>query len=299
MKKIASLILAAAVMLCMFSGCTQNKDTAEKNENSRLLYIVDDYNSTINQSAVRAYEALCDAVVNGEEEVLFNTSLIDSVNKLFYTDFPLSYLISKLEINDNNSGLKIFYEKTPEEHAKAVEEFIKRVNEILEHCSYGKAETNVFILNLYSYLAQNTELVSQCSYSYDVIVNSKGYSFSLSSAFCYLLNYAGIKASVVNSDNESGTSYMTEAEFNGCKYIFMPFEEAKTNKGNGLCFFAMDYSELVPMGFINVNYSDGTYVAFDDNDIIYSQFRDSSEYTIDGNNLSITKTNGEIVQVAL
>jgi len=300
MKKIISLIMVCSVMLCMFYGCSKKEGSKPENQESRTLsYVVDAYNASANQSAVRAYEALCDAVVNGEEEVLFNLSLLDSVNKLFYSDFPLSYLVSRLEINEKHSGVKIYYEKTPEEHKNAVEEFTAKVYEILDSCGYKKVDNNLFILNLYSYLAQNTELVSQCSYAYDVIANAKGYSFSISNAFCYLLNYAGIKASVANSDTSSGTSYMTETEFCGSQYMFLPFEETKINGGKGLCCFALDYSELAAMEFKNVYYSDGASVVFDDNDVVYSQFRDSAEYTLEGNNLSIIKNNGGIVQIAL
>lgn len=301
MKKIVSLFLSAALVVCAFAGCSKEEKKKEKEttvENS-ITYTVDAHNSSVNQSVVRAYEQLCDAVVSGKEEALFNTSLIADVNKLFYSDFPLSYLVNKLEINDNNSGVKITYEKDMENHIKAVEEFKNRLNEILTACGYGKVSKNILLLNIYSYLTKNITLSSQFNYSYDAIVGLKGYSFSITSAFTYLLNQAGINASIINAMNEDGICFMTEAEFDGCRYVFIPFLEADENAGSGLCYFALDYSELVSAGFTDVSYSDGSGVAFDDTDKVYTEFRDSVAYILDGNHLSVTKNNGENVQLSI
>lgn len=301
MKKIISLLLCALLILGTFMGCSGKKDNEDTSAPNgvAISYTVDAHNSYINQSAVRAYETLCEAVINGSSSALFNTSLIDDVNRLFYSDFPLSYLVNRLEINSDNSGVNIIYDNDTEKHLEAVAVFRERLGSILSECGYGKVNNNVLILNLYSYITKNTVLTSKSSYSYDVIVNSLGYSFSLAGAFSYLLNQAGIKASVVHSTNENGICYMVETEFKGDKYIFNPFFEADENEGKALCYFALDYSELADMGFKDIKYSNGDGVAFDDNENRFEQFRNSVAYILEENNLSVTKNNGEIVQVAL
>lgn len=294
-------MLCVSFVLCIFAGCSaeaesqKNTDTAD----SKITYTIDAHNTYINQSAVRAYETLCDAVVNGNSEALFNTSLLNDVNRLFYSDFPLSCLVSRLELNENNSGVNIEYVNEPEEHIKAVADFNKKVSEILSLCGYGKVNNNIFIINLYSYITKNTEITSKCNYSYDVIVNSKGYSFSFSNAFSYLLNQAGIKASIVNSTNENGICYMVETEFKGSKYIFIPFYEARDNGGKALSSFALDYGELASLGFTDIKYSNGDGVVFDDADATFSEFRNSVAYILEDDSLSVTKNDGEIVQIAL
>lgn len=300
MKKLISLIMCAVLTACIFAGCSKKEAENEpEKKDISIAYIADAHNSSVNQSVFRAFEQLCDAVVNGKEQALFNISLLGDVNRLFYSDFPLSYLVNKLEINSDNSGVKIIYEKELQEHLKAVEEFKIKVNQILDDCGCGKVSNNVFVLNLYSYLTKNTKLSSQCNYTYDVIVNSIGYSFSIAGAFTYLLNQAGIKASAVNSTNENGICFMTETEFQGGTYIFIPYLEAKENSGNALCYFALDYTELVNLGFNDVKYTDSSGVAFDDYEQTYNDLRDSVAYILEGSNLSVTKNNGEIVQFAL
>lgn len=299
MKKIISIVLCVFVVLCMFVGCSAGEENNNDTADSKITYTIDAHNSYINQSAVRAYETLCSAVVNGESEALFNTALLDDVNRLFYSDFPLSCLVSRLDFNDNNSGVSITYANGAEEHLKAVDAFNQKVSEILASCGYGKVNNNTLIVNLYSYITKNTEITSKCNYSYDVIMNSKGYSFSFANALSYLLNQAGIKASIVNSTNENGICHMVETEFKGSKYIFIPFYEAKDNGGEALSSFALDYSEIAALGFTDVKYSNGDGVVFDDADVKFSEFRNSVSYSVENNDLSVTEINGEIVQIAL
>lgn len=295
MKKILSLILCLAFIFCIFAGCTNNdeKEPEGTSEPVSLQFTTDESNSNLSPSSVRAYETLCNAVLNGEDYANFNTTLLNDVNRLFYSDFPLSYLVNKLALKEDNTGVRIIYEKNSDDHIKAVNEFKASVNKILNDCGYGKVNNNVLVLNLYSYLTKNTVITSHCNYDYDVIVNSMGYSSSFAGAFAYLLNQAGVKASVVNSTNENGICYMTEAEFKGEKYIFNPFFEANDNKGEALRYFALDYSELYSAGYIDVRYRNGDGVVFDDGENDFARLRTSVSYSLDGNSLSVKTENGD------
>lgn len=302
MKKFLSVILAVFLIFGILSGCSkesESKNDVPDSEPISLVFTTDEHNLTVSQSVVRAYEALCSAVLNGDNQASFNISLLNDVNRLFYSDFPLSYLVNKLEFTEDNSGVRIVYEKNADEHKKAVDEFKVSVNQILTDCGYGKVNNNVFVLNLYSYLTKNTMITSRSNYDYDVIVNSMGYSSSFAGAFAFLLNQAGVKASVVHSTNENGICYMTEAEFKGEKYIFNPFFEARDNEGKALCYFALDYNDLSAAGYSDVKYRNGDGVVFDDGSSDFADLRDSVSYSLDGNKLSVKTGSGSDFQIEL
>lgn len=295
MKKLLSVILCFALIMCIFAGCTDSneKETESTSEPVSFQFTTDESNSFLSPSSVRAYETLCDAVINAQSEANFNTTLMNDVNRLFYSDFPLSCLVSKIDIKADNSGVSIVYKNDTEEHLKLVSEFGAKVNEILSECGFGKVNNNVLVLNLYSYIAKNTEIKYQSNDVYDVIMKQSGYSSSFAGAFSYLLNQAGIKASVVKSTNDNGIAFMTETDFKGMRYIFNPFFEANDNQGKALCYFALDYAEMASAGYKDVRYRGGDSVVFDDGDSDFSALRDSVSYTIDGNNLSVKTENGD------
>lgn len=295
MKKLLSVILCCALILCIFAGCSDNNETElePSTEPVSISFTTDYSNSSFSQSSIRAYETLCDAVINAGSEANFNTTLINDVNRLFYSDFPLSCLVSRIDLKSDNTGVKITYKNDTDEHLRLVSEFSSKVNKILSDCGFGKVNNDTLVLNLYSYITKNTEINNQSNNTYDAIVNSTGYSSSFAGAFAYLLNQAGVKASVVKSTNEDGIAFMTETDFKGMSYIFNPFFEADANKGSALCYFALDYAELAAAGFTDVRYRNDDSVVFDDGENDFAQLRNSVSYTLDGNNLSVKTENGD------
>lgn len=296
MKKILTLILCFAFAACAFTGCSGDKEPQKEAEAkpASVLYTTDYSNSNLSPSSIRAYETLCDAVIKGDNEANFNTTLINDVNRLFYSDFPLSCLVAKMDIKSDRSGVSIIFKNDIETHLGLVSDFCTRVSEILSQCGFGKVNNNVLVLNLYSYIAQNTEISSASNNSYDVIVASKGYSSSMAGAFAYLLNQAGIKASVVKSTNDDGIAFMTETDFKGMNYIFNPFFEADDNSGKALRYFALDYSELSAAGYNDVRYRNDDSVVFNDGENEFAGLRSSDSYVLSGNTLSVKTSDGSI-----
>ena len=295
MKKVLSLILCFAFIFCIFAGCSGNDEKEPKSTTGpvSLQFTTDESNSYLSPSSVRAYETLCDAVINGKSEANFNTTLINDVNRLFYSDFPLSCLVSKMDLKSDNTGVSIVYKNNTDEHLRLVSEFSAKVNEILSECGFGKVNNNVLVLNLYSYITKNTEINNQSNNTYDVIVNSTGYSSSFAGAFAYLLNQAGVKASVVKSTNDDGIAFMAETDFKGMNYIFNPYFEANDNKGEALRYFALDYADMASAGYTDVRYRNDDSVVFDDGENDFARLRSSVSYTLDGNSLSVKTENGD------
>ena len=61
----------------------------------------------LDESSIKAYEKLCNAVLNYKSEVKYNVSLSDDVNRLFYTSFPQYVLVDGIDFLNDNSGVKL------------------------------------------------------------------------------------------------------------------------------------------------------------------------------------------------
>ena len=90
MKKTISLILCAALFCSIFAACS-NADSSDKTDESveadnvQIKITTDAHYASLDESSIKAYEKLCNAVLNYESEVKYNVSLTDDVNRLFYT----------------------------------------------------------------------------------------------------------------------------------------------------------------------------------------------------------------------
>ena len=114
MKKAISLILSAAFVCSLFAACSDksvNEDGNNKSSenNIELKITIDAHYSSLDESSIKAYEKLCNAVLNYKSEVKYNVSLSDDVNRLFYTSFPQYVLVDGIDFLNDNSGVKITY----------------------------------------------------------------------------------------------------------------------------------------------------------------------------------------------
>lgn len=300
MKKILSVLIVLAVAGTVLCGCSSNK--AEKNNSNdfKISYTYDYHYSNINDSAVRAFNQLCDAVVSGESAVLFNTALLADVNRLYYTSFPLSYLVGSLSVNSDNTGLNISYIYDTETHLKLVDEFNSKINEIMTSCGYGQVNKSEYILNVYSYISSNTKYDSIYTKTYDVLINGVGSSSSISSAFEYLLAQGGIKNSHIYGMGAEELEFLSVADVNGENYIFNPGKECKETNGKGLSYFGLSYADLLDSGFDSgFTYTDEEPVAFDDTTEKFSSLRSTVSYEFKDGVITAVRENGEKITVSL
>lgn len=237
MKKIISLILCFLLAAGTFSACSAEKEE----ETVRELKITTDFvYKDIDPSVLRAYEKLCKAVINGEKEVKFNTSMMDDVNRLFYTGFPLYDLVKSINFLKDNTGVVITYKNSDEEHKNAVSAFTDKVYEIMDKCGFGSVGVNEYIFNVYSYVTQNVTIDNSSITSYSTIMNGKGVLASINSMFEYLLLQGGADVCRISNIGSGKSKILSSVLFSGQWYYFDPVSEIENNSGKALKYFAMD-----------------------------------------------------------
>lgn len=287
MKKFLSVILLLVFMMSIFTACSDaaKDDSAQDSE---INITVDSHYENIDESSVRAYEKLCTAVVNGDSEVKFNTSLLDDVNQLFYTCFPLYPLVESIDLMGDSTGVTITYKNTAEEHLELVNAFYDKVDEIMQACEYGKVSTDRYIFNVYTYITSNMQSDSSVVTAYDAIMQGKGYSAAICSAFEYLVLQGGGKASHVISASD-GQKIMSAAEFKDGWYYFDPAADIEDNSGKALTGFAVS-SDRDGLG--SFNYTDGEPVDIQGSES-FEKLAYSVSYTVDGDTVNVTCSEGK------
>lgn len=267
MKKYISLLLSIIVCLTVFAGCTKSGSDSE------YVITMDSHYDYVNDTAVRSYEKLCNAVINGEEEVRFNTAHMDEINQLFYTCFPLYPLVESIDILENNTGVGIKYKNDMDKHKELVSQFDDKISDIMKECRYSKVSTDEYIFNVYVYITSNFKIDSSIFTTFDTVVEGKGYNASINSLFEYLVLRGGGKASHIISS--TGSNIMSMVNFAGKSYFFDPAKEIEINSGTALVYFAMDTSRAAGV-FL---YTDNTDVEkIEDNS--FSKLALSESYTV-------------------
>lgn len=296
MKKLFSVLCVFLIICAMLSGCSQ-KSAASAGFTLNTVY--DAHYSDVDSEAIEAYESICNAVINGESSVTVNNSYYDDASRLFYVSFPLSQLVRDIALNSDGS-LRIVYTQTTSRHLELVEEFTDRVYSILSKCGYPDASENELLLNIYTYVSENTEQDLTYSSAYDALVSGVGSSSGYEAAFRYLIQQAGISASRVYGISYDGTHFMTEAEIDGEFYFFDPCAENTYSGGKGLSYFGMGVIGLQQIGVgSDVSYSDDTPIPFEENSARFDSLFQTVSYTYSDGKVSAKKNNGEIVEVAL
>lgn len=288
MKKFLSVILLLVFVMSIFAACSDAAKEDDASQDSDVNITVDSHYENIDESSVRAYEKLCTAVVNGDSKVKFNTSLLDDVNQLFYTCFPLYPLVESIDLTGDSTGVTITYKNTAEEHLELVNAFYDKVDEIMQACEYGKVSTDRYIFNVYTYITSNMQSDSSVVTAYDAIMQGKGYSAAICSAFEYLVLQGGGKASHVISASD-GQKIMSAAEFKDGWYYFDPAADIEDNGGKALTGFAVS-SDRDGLG--SFNYTDGEPVDIQGSES-FEKLAYSVSYTVDGDTVNVTCSDGQ------
>lgn len=280
MKKTVSVLMLLCFIFGIFTACSN--DSAADQQQEEINITVDSHYENMDESSVRAYEKLCQAVIVGESEVKFNTSLIDDVNQLFYTCFPLYPLVESIDILEDASGVSVTYLHPQEEHVSLVNQFFDKIDEIKDACEYDKVSTDRYVFNVYTYLTQNMKIDNSVVTAYDTIMQGKGYSASVCSAFEYLVLQGGGKAShIMSTSGDQGIISM--AEFQGTWYYFNPALDIEQNEGKALTGFAMNSGRVHDSQF---NYTDETPVDKVE-DASFDKLENSVSYTADGDSVNV------------
>lgn len=294
MKKIISVFISICIVVTVFAGCTKDK-TDEQADNLPITF--DSHYANYDASAMSAYENLCNAVIKGEEEVKYNIRMLDSVNQLYYTGFPLNALVESIDIMPDSSGVKITYKNDIETHLKLVAEFNTRVNEILEACGYGSVNSSRFVFNVYDYIIKNFKVDNSVVNTYDVILQGKGVKSAVNSVFEYLVLCGGGKAChAVSYDNTP--DMISLVNFNNDWYYFDPASEIENNSGKALKYFGMNDKRISAYISGQLEYTDGMPVGTVTDDK-YSKLENSSSYEAKNDEISVVLSNDEIIVLDL
>ncbi len=294
MKKIISVFISICIVVTVFAGCSKDK-ADEQVHNLPITY--DSHYADYDTSAMSAYENLCNAVIKGEEEVKYNIRLLDSVNQLYYTGFPLNALVESIDIMPDSSGVKITYKNDIEAHLQLVADFNARVNEILTACGLGIVDNSRFVFNVYDYIIRNFEIDNSVVNAYDVIMQGKGVKSAVNSVFEYVVLCGGGKAShAVSYDNTP--NMISLVNFNNDWYFFDPASEIEDNAGKAVKCFGMNDKRIAAYISGQLEYTDGMPVGTV-TDGKYSKLENSSSYEAKNDEISVTLSNDEIIVLDL
>lgn len=294
MKKIISVFISICIVVAVFAGCSKDK-ADEQVRNLPITY--DSHYAAYDTSAMSAYENLCNAVIKGEKEVKYNIRMLDSVNQLYYTGFPLNALVESIDIMPDSSGVKITYKNDIEAHLQLVADFNARVNEILTACGLGTVDNSRFVFNVYDYIIRNFEIDNSVVNAYDVIMQGKGVKSAVNSVFEYLVLCGGGKAShAVSYDNTP--NMISLVNFNNDWYFFDPASEIEDNAGKALKYFGMNDKRIAAYISGQLEYTDGMPVGTVTDDK-YSKLENSSSYEAKNDEITVVLSNDEIIVLDL
>ena len=296
MKKIISLVLCISIISAVFISCKNNTSTSTDTANDILVYDTYDSAYYFDESAIRAYQDLCKAVVNGEDTIRLNAGFFDSALELFYSSFPLSVLVD--DINKVDSEYVINYNNDEQTHKAKVDEFIEKIYQIKTECN--DANDTAYAIKLYNKIAASIKISDNPSINcYETVVNGEGSAFSYSKMFEYLLQQRGINSYHILCEDKGGNSKsISAAELGGKLYYFDLFSEYNDNKGTLLKYFGMTTSDAENIGLQNFIYTNRE-VADDASDLRFQACRFCKSWEIDDTNLLVTRNDEEIVQIAL
>ncbi|MCH5320427.1 MAG: hypothetical protein J1E36_01610 [Eubacterium sp.] len=287
MKRLICVIISLVMIISVFTACSKadNSDTNQKNQEN---ITIDTHYADIDESAVRAYEKLCDAVINYENEVKFNISLLDDVSQLFYTCFPLYPLVESIDFLEDQTGVSVTYVNSEEEHLSLVSQFFDKIEEIKAQCEYGSVNTDRYIFNVYTYITQNISIDNSVITTFDTALQGRGYSAPICSLFEYLVLQGGGKAShIMNLD--AGANIISYVEFKGEWYYFNPVLDIQKNQGSSLIGFAMNDSRV---GGLEFNYTDESPVD-KATDNTFDKLESSVSYALEGDKVNVICADNE------
>ena len=300
MKKFLSVVLSILLIAGCFSACVSGKSVKEeeKKPEYELAFVCDYAYNEDKNNAFAGYEALCRAVINGEDGARLNTDLIDSVRNLFFTSFPLNALVEDVSVKEDGSGVAIKYKNEKEAHLKAVADFTAKIKEITTACASDNK--NIYAINVYHYITSNIKESKDMTVTcYDTVMKGEGTSFSYGQLLAYLLMLGGIEASFITALDASNTGWgLCQVKLMDKYFYLDPMTEYFDNGGTVLRYFGMTDSDLKKEGLKEPTHTTNKACA-DTSDLYFDILRICKSYELQGTDLLVTTTEGEVVKIAL
>ena len=273
-----------------FAGCSSKEQDKQEELKVSFTNTYDCIYSGFDDSVKRAYNDVCNAIINYESEKRINVGMLERVQQLLYTSFPLVYLVNGISAKPDESGVLLSYKFEKDEHIQRVKDFDEKIKQMKENCGFSQSNNGTYLLNVYHYVSSNIHLTDENGITvYETIMNDKGNVFTYANVFEYLLLQKGINAFHILAEDAVGAGWgLSSAELNGYMYFFDVGSEYYSSKGESLKYFAMSYKELKTTGLRAAKYSSGGD-AFKCNNEDFSVCRSCKSWSLENSTLKIHK----------
>lgn len=284
----------------------QSSEIEKKKFNYNPYLMVKEQREFIGEDYDR-YKELLDAVIDGKTEVnmdLKSQQQCDRISRGIFAGFFPKVFIDDFTYDVDSKKINITYKISVEEYKIKVNDFIAKVEEILNDNLSEKDDDFTKALKLYKYVATHITYDDDPMFnSYKGIMEGVGLCQTYSSIYEFLLRQAGIECSEAGGPMSNGTHHAwTIAKIDGVNYHFDPtFESTSpTSKGQGLIYFAMSDEERYATGVLP-NYLSPTRDWLPNmerrvcHETRYSSFRNCNKWEIDDKDKKIKMYNNDKV----
>lgn len=297
MKKIISIFMCLVVIMGVFYGCSSNN---KSQDNYKFKFTYDSAYKNFDESVIRAYESVCKAIVNYEDEVRINIGMRENIQQLLYTSFPLIDLVEKIEEKADKSGLAITYKNDESTHKQNIADFEKTITDIQTACKIGQVSKTEYAIRVYNYISSHISISEDMTISvYQTIISGKGTSFTYANFFEYILLQSDIEAYHILAEDASKKGWgLSSAVIDSNLYYFDVMSEFYANKGTQLLYFGMTSDDVKNEGLSNLMYSDKTKSA-DASELDFDACRQCVSWEIAENKLLITRADNKTVEIEI
>lgn len=253
------------------------------------------------------YKELLDAVIDGKTEVnmdLESQKQCDRISRGIFAGFFPKVFIDDFTYDVDSKKINITYKIPVGEYKIKVNDFIAKVEEILNDNLSEKDDDFTKALKLYKYVATHITYDDDPMHSsYKGIMEGVGLCQTYSSIYEFLLRQVGIECSEAGGPMINGTHHAwTIAKIDGINYHFNPTFESTNplSNGQGVMYFAMSDEERYDTGALP-NYISPTRDWFPNMErrvcpeARYSSFRNCNKWEIDDKDKKIKMYNNDKV----
>ncbi len=206
------------------------------------------------------YKKLVDAVLKRKKKIELPKKSLEPAISCLYSDFPLSVLLRDYTIDEKTSMITLVYNYDKEEHAKRIQAFEDRVEQVIRSAvspSYNEFET---ALALYRWTAKNITYTPGDDVSpYHALMDGVGICQSYTGLYSFLLLQLGLDPLECGSFMSNGDAHVwVLLTFGDTQFHLDPTFESNETKGEGLRYFGMDDTRRLDSGAV-LPFSTGVY----------------------------------------